>query len=365
MISLQSRAVVAAVDRQFADYEEEIRQLRRDFVRKEQLVIAAQKATAEAQDALLAAEEAVAEREAVIEQLVRLNVELEQEAIHCQKHHLPPPTPSKSKDLEIPISLFNPDANRSSVSTATPKSTHNPTFPNSGDLLANSPGKSPKPPLSSANKYSNPTQVPNHLVVGSHHSGGRQTNWTPFSPSSNNSSPKSVAAASSPVAKSPSAAGSPYARPLNPTYNATPPNVYIPLTAEALSAAASCSPTPKTSANLSENCHFTPLGYIPSLEPSKSNTINESHSQRPKSKNGRPGPLRSHSSTQSLHLRGPLSSYNYVPYAPPMPAMMSGGLAAPLSPPTEDMKVVEQEHTLRKILSELGNGLSDLFRAKE
>ena len=363
MASLQSQALVIAVDRQFADFEEEIRQLRRDFVRKEQLVAAAQKATAEAQDALLTAEKAVAEREAVIEQLVRLNIELEQEVTHCQKHHLPPPTPSKSKDLEVPTSLFNSDTNRASVSTATQKSTHIPTFSSNGSLPAISPGKSPKPSLPSANKHFNPTQVPDALSAASRRSGGRQTNWKPFPSSSNNSSPKSVTAVASPVAKLPSAAGSPYARPLNPTYNATPPTVYIPLTVEALSAAASPSPASKTGANLPEKRHFTPLGYISPSEPNKSDLINDF--QRPKSKNGCPGPLRSHSSTPSLHLRSPLSPYDFVPYTPPMPAMMGGGLAVPFSPPTEDVQVVWQEHTLRKKLGELGNGLSDLFRAKE
>lgn len=367
MVSLQSRALVTAVDRQFADYEEEIRQLRRDFVRKEQLAIAAQKATTEAQDALLAAEKAVTEREAVIEQLVQLNIELEQEVIHCQRHHLPPPTPSKSKNLDVPISLFNPDGNRAFASIATQKSTHTPIFPRSGSFPANSPGNSPKPSLPPADKHSNPGKILNPLSAASYRSRDRQTNWKPFPSFSNNTSPNSVAAVASQVAQSPSAASSPYSRPLNPTYNATPPKVYIPLTAEALSAASAASPslTPKTGGNFSENHHFTPLGYITLSESKESDIINANGSQRPKSKIGRPGPLRSHSSTPSLHLRGPLSPYNYVPHTTPMPAMMSGGLAVPLSPSTEDMKIAEQEHKLRKKFGDLGNGLSDLFRAKE
>lgn len=330
------------------------------------MLIAAKKATAEAQYALVNAEKAVTEREAVIEQLVQLNVELEQEVIHCQKHHLPPPTPSKLKDLDIPFSVFNPDTNRASVSTVTPKSTHIPIFPSSGNLIASSPGKSPRPSPSSTNKKPNPTQASNP-AVGNHCISGRQTNWRAFPPSSHNSSPKSAAAAASPVAQSPSAAGSPFIRPLNPTYNCPPPKLYVPLTAEALSASASSKTTPKTSVNLSETRHLTPLGYIPSSESTKSNTnpINDGDSHRPKSKNGRLGHLRSHSSTPSLHLRGLPSPYSHVPDTPPMPAMMSGGLAAPFSPPTKDMEMVEQEHRLRKKLGDLGNGLSDLFRARE
>jgi hypothetical protein len=298
------------VDQQFADYEEELRKLEAEirFLQCDlafaRLALAnAKNATAESQSALHAAHKIIADHEMVIGQLAQVNHELEQEFIHCQKHHLPPPTPSKSKDLEIPFSAFNFDANRASVF---PKVVDVSKIHKGGSSLIPNPETPPKLSTPFTTPKATTSPAPRSPL-----SGGGQTIPKPSSPSSNNTTPKSVAAIASPIAKLPSEAGSPYAKPCNPIYNATPPKFYIPLTAKALSAVASFCPTSDTDDTISETFQLTPLGYVQvlSTEPKQSRTTEVKEAQRPKSARGlRPRPLHPHSLRQNLYLHGPLSS---------------------------------------------------------
>jgi hypothetical protein len=319
------------VDQHFADYEAEIRFLRKSLAEAEKSLHEVRKSLREIKEAaddsnhaLDAAQEAIADRDYEIEIKNNVIAELEKDVKHCQQHHPSPAPPSKWRGSDGAVSRFNVDANR---------------FPKSPETTNSATALSPS--LIGRPFVASPKQ----------NSGGSSTVSAP-------KTPRSTVGAASSCAPSPSAGGSPFPQP----YQRSPgpkPGSCTPLTAEALATALSSAAGPSSSLAEASDGH-RPEGHharksnLEQLIGATNNSSTASAAQKSHQRSRRT--IQSSASTPNLRDAQTSLPWSDAPTMPPLPPMMSGGLGISEGP-SSDM----QEHKLRKKRGALG----DLFRRKD